>query len=387
LIQLSTKLGSSQIPEYAAAAAIFAVSRLIVFLAILFAVRFIPSNIPGAWNDGVTIWHYLLRWDSEWYVSIMRVGYRSLPDSSVPPSTIKFFPLYPALSRCIAKILQVRFSTAALLVSNAASIAAALLLYRYVREHYGARLAYGAVALFSFFPGSIFLSAGYAESLATALTMATFLDLGSARYIRASCWCGLLTVARPTAIVMLAPLAYCLWPPAGWTRAALIRFLLGLGIACSGLSAFMVYQDLRFNAPLAFATVQNDWTPAHWSLTAGLYSFGSLADLFRGIPMPITVDPWIFVGFAAVIFAMRSQLSIPELLFAGATFGFLAATRLCKDHSFAGVNRYMVVVFPAYIATAKMLEQRPWLMAALCVFMAIGLFWYSALFAQWYWVG
>lgn|GEM_PF-1528556 len=82
---------SPRIPGHAAAAAIFAVSRLIVFLAILFSVRFIPpNNLPIAWNDGATIWHYLLRWDSVWYLSIMRVGYPYLPNSSVP-STVVFF--------------------------------------------------------------------------------------------------------------------------------------------------------------------------------------------------------------------------------------------------------------------------------------------------------
>ncbi len=379
---------SARMPGYAAAAAIFAVSRLIVFLAILFSVRFIPPhNIPIAWNDGTTIWHYLLRWDSVWYLSIMRVGYPYLPNSSVP-STVHFYPLYPALSWCVARIFQFRLSTAALLVSNAASIAAALLLYQYVRGHYRARVAYGAVALFSFFPASIFLSAGYTESLAMALTMATFLDLGRARYIRASCWCGLLTAARPTGIVMLAPLAYCLWPRAGWTRAASMRLLLGLGIACSGLGAFAVYLGLKFNAPLAFATVPSAWVLGpYFSLTAGLDAFASLADLFRRFPFPSTLEPWVFVAFAAVIFAMRSRLSIPELLFAEASFGFLVATRLCAGHGFVAMSRYMVVVFPAYIAAAKLLEHRPWLMVAVCLWMAIGLFWYSALFAQWYWVG
>ena len=378
---------SPRMAGYAAAVAIFAVSRLIVFLAILFSLRFIPSNhLPGTWNEGATIWHYLLRWDSGWYLDIMRGGYHYLPDSSVH-QTVAFFPLYPGVSWCIAKLFQLQFSTAALLVSNTASIAAALLLFTYVREHYGARIAFGAVALFSFFPASVFLSAGYAESLAMLLTMAAFLDLGHARYIRAAFWCGLVSAARPTGIVILAPLAYCLWPRAGWHRSAAIRLVLGLGIACSGLIAFALYLWLKFGAPLAFATSQSHWYPgAHWSLATGLYAFTGLAELFRGIPLPSTLDPWMFIGFAAVLFATRSQLSIPELLYAGATFAFVAATKLCEGAAFGSVSRLMLIVFPAYIATAKLLEKRPLLIAALCLWMAIGLFWYTALFAQWHWV-
>jgi len=378
---------SLRVSEYATASAIFAASRLIIFFAILFSVRFIPPNhLVGAANEGSGIWHYLLRWDSGWYLAIMRGGYRYLPNSSAQ-QTVAFFPLYPVLSWCVAKVFHFRFSTAALLVSNIASIAAVLLLYQYTRKYYGKRTAYGAVALFSFFPASIFLSAGYTESLAIALTIAAFLDLRRDRYIRASFWCGLLTATRPTGIVMLAPLAYLMWPRAGWTRGATIRLLLGLGIACSGLGAFVVYLGLKFSAPFSFATSQNAWNPgAHWSLTAGLYAFTSLGNLFRGFPLQSSLDPWIFVGFAAVIFAMRSQLSIAELLFAIATFGFLAMTWLCAGHGFVAIGRYMGLVFPAYIGLGKLLEKRPLLTTVLCIWMTMGLFWYSALFAQWHWV-
>ena len=186
---------------------------------------------------------------------------------------------------------------------------------------------------------------------------------------------------------MIAPLAYCMWPRAGWTHAASIRLLLGLGIGCSGLVAFAVYLGLKFNAPLAFAASQNHWYPgSNWSLIAGLYSFANLADLFRGMPLPSTLDPWMFVGFAAVIFAMRTKLSVPELLFAGANLGLFAVTKLCQVHGFGSMSRLLILMFPAYIASAKLLEKRPWLMAGLCAWMAIGLFWYTALFAQWHWV-
>jgi hypothetical protein len=46
-----------------------------------------------------------------------------------------------------------------------------------------------------------------------------------------------------------------------------------------------------------------------------------------------------------------------------------------------------VLMFPTCVTTAKLLEKRPLLIAGLCAWMVTGLFWYSALFAQWYWVG
>jgi hypothetical protein len=61
-------------------------------------------------------------------------------------------------------------------------------------------------------------------------------------------------------------------------------------------------------------------------------------------------------------------------------------TKLCQVHGFGSMSRFMLVVFPAYIATAELLEKRPRLMTGLCALMAIGLFCYTALFAQWHWV-
>ncbi|MHB8383358.1 MAG: mannosyltransferase family protein [Candidatus Binataceae bacterium] len=378
---------SPRIPEYAAAIAIFVASRVIVFLAILFSIRFIPTNhVLSAVADDSSIWHHLLRWDSNWYLAIARGGYHYVPDSSVQQS-VAFFPLYPALTWCVASIFRVRFSTAALLVSNSASVAAIALLYCYVRGQYGPRIGYTAVALFGFFPASIFLSAGYAESLAMALIMAAFLELRRGQCLRASVWCGLLTATRPTGVVMLAPLAYGLWPRPRWTRAGVIRMLAGLGIGGSGLAALAIYLGLKFGAPLAFVTSENAWNSgAHWSITTGIDAFAGLAELFRGIPLPSTLDPWVFVGFAAVIFAMRSRLSIPELLFAGTSFLLLAATRLCDGHAFWSMGREMIVIFPAYIAAAQLFEQRQRLTVGLCILMGIGLFWYTALFAQLHWV-
>jgi len=110
--------------DFRAALAIFAASRLIVILAILYAIKFLPpGNFYAKWDDNSAVRRYLLRWDSVWYLSIMREGYHYLPNPSVQQSA-NFFPLYPALSWCLARILRLSFSTAALLFSNTASILA-----------------------------------------------------------------------------------------------------------------------------------------------------------------------------------------------------------------------------------------------------------------------
>jgi Gpi18-like mannosyltransferase len=367
--------------------AIFSVSRLVVFAALLYSVRFIPPNrLFDAAGETVPIWHHLLRWDSVWYLAIVRGGYQYFPNQSIQ-QTVAFFPLYPILCWVITRLTLCEPSTAVLLVSNTASVASVLLIYQYTRKHYGLRLAYGTVALYSFFPPSMFLSAGYTESLAIALTMATFLDLDHSRFFRAAFWSGLLTAVRPTGIVILAPLIYCAWPRERWTRASAVRLMAIVALACSGIVLFALYLGIKFHAPLAFATSENHWYPTHWSLLAGLYSFGALKDVFVSVPVPTSMNAWLFLGCVAVVFAMRSRLSTSELLFTVVTLGFLTLTILCKGLGFGSMGRYLLVIFPIYIAVAGLLEKRPLLQVGLCLWMAVGLFWYSAFFAQWHWVG
>jgi Gpi18-like mannosyltransferase len=367
--------------------AIFSASRLVVFLALLYSVNSIPPNkLFDPAGETIPILHHLLRWDSVWYLAIIRGGYQYLPNLSIQ-QTVAFFPLYPVLCWVIARLIQCEPSTAALLVSNAAAIASVLLIYQYTHQHYGPRLAYGTVALYSFFPPSMFLSAGYTESLAVALTMATFLDLDHSRFFRAAFWSGLLTAIRPTGIVILAPLIYCAWPREGWTRTSAVRLMATIAVACSGILLFAVYLGIKFHAPLAFATSENHWYPTHWSLLAVLYSFGALKDMFLSVPVPTSMNPWLFLGCVAAVFAMRSKLSTPELLFTAVTLGFLTLTILCKGLGFGSMGRYLLVVFPIYIALAALLDKRPFLQVGLCLWMAVGLFWCTALFAQWHWVG
>ncbi len=373
--------------EYASAAAIFGVSRLIILLAVSLSPRILPLNLHAAdWNSGSSIFHYLLRWDSGWYLEIMRDGYRFLPGSSIQQN-VAFFPLYPLVSFGVASLSGLANSTAALVVANLCAVASVLLLYKYARDKYGSQIALSAVAILSFFPASLFLSAGYAESLALLLTLAAFLELERGRVLSAAIWCGLLTATRPTGIVMLAPIAYCAWPRQGWSRAAAMKLAAALAIAGSGLAAYMAYLAFKFHAPLAFIASQAGWTHgAHWSLMTGFYSLASFADLFRMIPVPYTLDPWIFAGFAIVVFAVRSRLSIPELLFAAVSFAFLVATRLCGGYGFSSMSRYLVDVFPAYIAASDLLASRPRALKAVCLCTAALLFWHSALFAQWHWI-
>ena len=85
-----------------------------------------------------------------------------------------YYPLFPLLARGLSAITGLATTDALLVVANVASLAAVLLLHRFVRGQFGERDRILTVALLSFFPARSFLSAGYTESLVLLLIVGFF---------------------------------------------------------------------------------------------------------------------------------------------------------------------------------------------------------------------
>src|ERR1700726_1301311 len=238
---------------YFKALTIYLCSRLVVFLGVIFGKIYIALG-NDTWLGGTQWYHRLLRWDSEWYKIIASEGYTYNGDPG-QTQTVVFYPLYPALCRLVSEILRIDVVDAMLLVANLAAIAAALLLFKLVRERFDDRTALATVALISFFPASIFLSAGYTESLALLLMVAFFLAVARGRLLAAAMLAGLAVAARASGIVLLPVLLWELWrarPP----RRFLIEAVPLSIIATSGLWLYIIYLGFAFGHPMAFADDQ-----------------------------------------------------------------------------------------------------------------------------------
>ena len=160
---------------YCWAISIFACSRLVVALGLVFSQKYLTSSIER-WSAGPLWYHQLLQWDSEWYFKIVKDGYQYNGDPTVQQNIV-FYPLFPMLARALAAIGGLAPADAMLLVSNVAGLLAIVMLFKLVREEFGDQLALATIALLSFFPASVLLSAGYTEPLALLLIVSFFLAL------------------------------------------------------------------------------------------------------------------------------------------------------------------------------------------------------------------
>ncbi len=370
--------------------AAFGVSRLVVALiAYLGASLFADSPTPlyhlfGV--DNVLLDVFASRWDTGFYLSIATDGYRY---HGVPLPSVAFWPLLPLLIRALGGLVGSP-AVAGLLIANAALLGAAMLLYRIAADDWGEAVAERAVWYMLIFPGSLFGSAIYSESLFLLCA------LGALYLARRGFWESAAMLAFAAALsrfvgIIVGPMLLLEWwrqrsRPSG-PRPPLSAALAGLG-APLGSAVYMLYLQRQFGDPLAFVHAAAAWEREP---TSPLTMIGELlrqpaegwavALLAGHLPL----DNWIdlltvlaFLGMALVLLAERrwpeAALMLPGVLIPLSS-GLLMSQR-----------RYMWVLFPAYILLARW-GTRPWVDRLISAIFLAGLALCTALFANGYWVG
>ena len=377
---------------YAIAIAIYLVSRLVVVSAIFVAMNVVPLWKEDLWQSGPHWYDHLLRWDSEWYADIAANGYQFDGIGGRPndlPSVV-FFPLFPLLARLLAQASGISVAHALLALANVAAVLAMLLLYRVARRECGERAAVVSVAFMSFFPGSLFLSAGYSEPLALLFMLSAFAFMQRAHYLPASVSAGLASATRSAGIVLAPVLIFELWRQHRYNfRRFVAHALACLVLATSGVWLYMVYLGLAFGHPLAFAEAQSAWhgaTSAHERLDAAL-TLQPFMHLRLNDYSPAGLDQWIFVVLLAASVLAWIRLSASFGLFSLSVLMLPYLTLSGGPQGLTSMTRYGLLAFPAFIALGDICQSRLWVCVVVAVVFAGMLGYYAALFGQWYWAG
>jgi Gpi18-like mannosyltransferase len=361
---------------YLSALLIFAASRLVVIVGVNFGRLLVPISDSNRTDVGPAWYDRLLRWDSEWYAAIVSHGYRYSDDPSAEGPTV-FYPLYPLLTYVIKSLFGIDQFVALLLVANTAALAAALLMTKFVKNELGDETALLSLALFCFFPSSLFLSAGYTESLYLVFVLLSFILMSRKKFAPAAAMAGLSLATRSIGIVMIPVI---LWEMARvnilpWPRLLLKMALCGV-LAASGLLVYMAYLGIAFGHPLAFVTVEAAWHDG--TFLDRFVSAVTLAGFQHANPWAtgwflcfLALSIWSFwrLRFAVSLYALGA-LAVPYL-----TLGITDS-----------MSRYVLVCFPAFMGMGILCKGRPWLLIAIIGIFAALLLQTAAMFSQWYWV-
>ena len=342
-----------------AALAPFLVSRAIVVGALVLA-RFLVTEIRPRSHAAVVSAHAgLLGADANWYRRIAVLGYGRSGRTSV-----RFFPLYPLLTRALTALPGISADIGLLVIANVAAFVALALIHRLVVVETGdketaARSAWWLAML----PAAFVLSMGYADSLLLVTSLAMFLALRSGRFAAAA-GAGVLTgLCRPVGLLLAVP--------------ALIEALRGLRqvpvrqwwwrvaavvSAPAGAVAYLIWSkvhDGSFFLPLSAQVSSSN----RGGLADPFTTVASdLRDLVHGDHLGTALHaPWaIFFVAMAVVLLRRWPIS----------YGAYAAVTLAitlTAPNLTSFERYALGCFPFALAVATLTAHRRVCWAALAV--------------------
>ena len=207
----------------------FVLTRLL-FLALTFAASWWSgfAHLPQAAltlheNPLSDRWY---RWDAIWYMRVATDGYRTVAYAN-HHLNLAFFPLFPLLLHTWLAFWPFSRVAAALLLANLCHLAASYLLFMLVRLDYGPAHARRVVWLLALFPTSLFLFAGYSESLFLLCLVGCCYAVRAHRWWPAALWGGLAAATRPLGVILVGPLLIGWYQaqPGAWSFAALAALL------------------------------------------------------------------------------------------------------------------------------------------------------------------
>lgn len=291
--------------------------------------------------------------DIAWYVSIAERGYFSAVH--LGESNLAFFPLTPALMKPFM-LIGIPSLWAGLIVASAGSVVAAWALYRIGEHLYGQRvgcllaLTWGAVL-----PTSIALSLPLSESVFTACAAWACYCLLTKRLIAAAAVTILAGLARPSALALIAAVA--------WVCIASIirhrdvgRAVLALCLAPLGYLAFIGFVSVEVGKPTGYLMVQRAFNSRiDFGVSWGHHIGGWLGALPTDRVDQVATGTLVALAVLAVLlFVMR--IPAPLLVY---TIASLLLVFVQSGHPDV-IQRFLIPIFPLLIPVAVGLAKLRW---------------------------
>ena len=336
--------------------------------------------------DNLLVDVFASRWDTGFYLSIAEEGYKY---EGVRLPSVPFFPLLPLLMRILSYVVG-DLLLAGLIISNLSLLVAAILLHKLTVEEFGPEVADRAVWYLLIFPTSLFGSAIYTESLLLAEAAGALLCARRGRW-RLAALAGIAATLTRFAGLTIAPMLAAEWAMQRWRRPEpekpRLAALLAPAAVPLGLAAYMLYLNVAFGDPLAFAHASEAWGRGPRSpldtvaemLQAPTEGWGT-AMLAGRLP----IDNWIDL-ISVLVFIVFGGILIHQRRFGEGTFVLLGALLPLSSGLLMSQRRYMWVLFPAQMLLARW-GQRPWVDRMITSLWLLGLGVFTCLFANWYWV-
>lgn len=323
--------------------------KILYFSVICFALWLWPELNKAAYNNCIhwprnsapTEATHFATWDAAHYLFLSEAGYKRGSPSCA------FYPLWPLMIRAGSYLTGGNHLIAGLLLANILSVAALLLFHRLVTLNHGLQAANFATVLLLAFPGALFFSFAYTESLFLALVTLFFLLLYREKYGWAGFVGFFLPLTKAIGIFCLFPLLIQLM-----AKRKPWRYYLACDGPLLGYLAYFAFMRAATGNPLEGFQAQRFY-PNQPSI-AHIFDLRAFLDAFW---MPVrlhgmtdsAIDRGLFVLVLAALFLVF-RLSKVDFAYA-LPVGVVPA----MSSWFFSYNRNMMMCFPVFIALALLL--------------------------------
>jgi hypothetical protein len=339
------------------------------------------------------------RWDTVWYLDIANDGYGGSTDRAA------FFPLYPMLVRAGGWLCGSPLA-AAVVLSLVAFLVGLAALHRLAVIEVGPEAARWAVVALALFPGSLWFSAAYSESLFLMVSVGAVLCARRERWAWAGVLAALGAATRSAGLLLVIPLGLLWWDArragrTSWSSAGWLAVVpLGLGAFCG----YLALEGERADAPFS---AQDTWHRAlagPWSGVAdgATAAWDGVRQLVHGPPPPVYFDKAagdaMAIGRHNIALFACLLVALPALVGAfrrlPPAHGAYALCALLLPLSYPvgpqplmSLPRFESVLYPLFLWLGWWLARGPaWRRVVVLGVFALGLAACSALFATWHWV-
>ncbi len=365
---------------------IFFVTRIGLFLLAYLSLNFIElsSNSPGGvipYNKIIGGWIY---WDSGWYQNIAEYGYQYEATAVDTQFNVVFFPLYPLAIRLFNLIIP-KTHWSGLLISNISFLIGFISLYQIILRRFNKTVARHTILLLATFPFSFYFSTMYSESLFFCTIVVAFLFAQKKKWFWAAFFATLASACRSIGLVVgfgvllvyLEQHKFMLHKP---TKPLLwILFLSPMGFL-----SYVGFLWLRFGNPLIFITVRDvtGWEKGRglhelWPTIQPLLSINSILQGSNTLLNVLHILTFIIALF--LLFWSAKQLSWAYTIW---SITILVISFIAGWH---GIARYMLPIFPIFIAMALFLKKEKYVLGWIYV-QTLLLSMLTIMFSHHYWV-
>lgn len=301
-----------------------------------------------------SLWQVWKRWDTAYYLDISQIGYAT-------DYRTAFFPFYSILIRGMTFITHNPL-LAALIISDIAGLVLLVVLYQMVLEDFDRERAYHAVLYLSIFPTAFFLASGYNEALFLCLSLLSFYNMRRGQWWLAGIFGLFASLTRSVGILLALPFCYEYLRHRQFHLRSIRLDSIGLALIPMGTALFSLYCYYRFGDPLAFSHAETHWGhqfqgPWYGIINSFKAIFASSGPLsFQAMRNAIDLGADLLV-LAMIALSIVGPWRFPRShraywIYGGALFLFLQLFPLGDSYPLQSVSRYMLEVFPAFIALA-----------------------------------